>query len=180
MGLNINGGVPKVITVNGTPVKTVQLNGVVIWTAITPWYAISNGVPQSGCNAWAWCGGYGEGQGTGNDNGVSYYGGWGHTNGTSASWGADTGNLDTKGCGTLSVSTHINNWSNGPTASLTVYGVNSSGASTTLYEDWQYSGSSTRTFNVSGYSYARVRINAGANENANAWMNTGLEEVRFY
>lgn len=143
-------------------------------------YAILNRVLQNGCNAWAWSGGYSDGQGTGTDNGVTYYGGWGHTNSTDGSWGVDTGNLVTKGCGTFSVSTYINNWSNGPTASLSIYSISSSGASTTLYEDWQYTGSAVRTFNVSGYAYARARINSGAGENHNAWINTGFKEIRFY
>lgn len=154
-----------------------------IWTS-NSYYAIKDGVLVNAGSATAWCGGYSNKTGThaATDNvPKAYYGGSGHTNSTNQSWGASTGNLDTKGCATLKVVYAYYSWSNAPTALITVTGISSSGAETTISSEYMFSDfSDTQTYAVSSYSRVRVRIDASANKNHNTWMNVGFHLVQFY
>lgn len=172
---------------NGQSVKNLSsvhgstINLYAVWKDLG-YYAVKDGVLQSSAaNAAAWAGGYNNGYGNlldNNDGVTAFYGGQGHTSGDGQSWGADTYALPTNGCHYLSVVGYINNWTDGGGATLTVWG-----DSTELKNAYVY-GSTNRlyayTFDVSGYSTVRVRIERTVDGNANFWANVGLREVRLY
>ncbi len=146
------------------------------WTAIS-FYAIQNGKLVQCPNASAWHGGYNCGSGEISDGGTNFYGGAGHTGGdVDQSWGADTGNIDTKGCANVQIDGYVNIWgSNTFGASLQVWGNGQ-----LILDTWE--SNAIKNINISAYSTVRVRINAGISwmDDKDAWVNVGFKNIRFY
>ena len=146
------------------------------WTAIS-FYAIQNGKLVQCPNASAWHGGYNCGSGEISDGGTNFYGGAGHTGGdVDQSWGADTGNVDTKGCANVQIDGYVNIWgSNTFGASLQVWGNGQ-----LILDTWE--SNAIKNINISAYSTVRVRINAGISwmDDKDAWVNVGFKNIRFY
>ncbi len=146
------------------------------WTAIS-FYAIQNGKLVQCPNASAWHGGYNCGSGEVSDGGTNFYGGAGHTVGdVDQSWGADTGNIDTKGCANVQIDGYVNIW-----------GSKTFGASLQVWGNGQlildtFEANAIKNINISAYSTVRIRINAGISwtDDKDAWVNVGFKNIRFY
>lgn len=151
-----------------------------IWTS-TSYYAIQNGVLQrsNAPGAYAWSGGYSNGSGdsiTGPDS-TKYYGGFGHTNGGSDSWGANTGDLSTNGCKYLNIIAYAYLWGDDSgTPKLQIFG---DGVS--IKDTYVPDGKLNTTIDISKYNKVRAYISYTEREDKdNSWINVGFNEVRLY
>ena len=185
MALNLS-ALTNIKTASGKQIdKVVTKSGKVLWSRSTPYYAIQGGKLKNCPNASAWYGGYLAAQkGECSYNGFDFYGGNSHCGGDTDithNWGADTGNMDTKGCAKLRVKPHVyaSHWNEGGyNATLTIYGNGNVIATYTI--GWSSNSSVEKTIDISAYTTARVHINVTVWEDAGGYPSCGLVDVQFH
>lgn len=174
----------KALVKNLKSIHGAVLNLYALWSD-AGYYAIQDGKLANCPNASAWCSGqYGQTSGEVNNSYGVWYGGFGYTNGAVTNgWGADTGLMTTQGCPNLYIKTYViahNGWS--PT--LAVYDAAGNVIHTYTIDPETYPADGgkyyTATINISAYSSVRVRINAGAGDDTDAWMCVGFKDIRIY
>lgn len=185
MSLIYNGTTIKAINYNGTAVKKVIFNGTTVWTASTPYYAITNGSRTNCPNASAGRNGddwWGEETGTITCDGVTFYGAKCHTSNGSVSCYANTGNMDTQGCKYVNAQFYTNIWGEGSGVNsyIKVYGNGSQIYSTT--SNTSTTVKPTIKVDVSSYSTARIYIESQSLSTGDwgGWdLNVGFINVYF-
>ena len=184
MALNLS-ALTNIKTKSGTQIdKVVTKSGKVLWTRSTPYYAIQGGKLKNCPNASAWYGGYLAAQkGECSYSGYNFYGGNSHVGGgddITHSWGADTGNMDTKGCAKLRVKPHVytSDYPGDRNATLTIYGNGSVVATYTIA--WNANSNTEKTIDISAYTTARVHINVVVYEESGGYPSCGLVDVQFH
>lgn len=153
-------------------------DGAVLWKRSTPYYAIQAGKLVECPNASAWHGGYACTSGEISNGYGAFYGGVGHPDGDGDSWGADTGNLDTKGCKYFSVDTFVHNEGDAMPAEFIMYGNGN-----VIHSQWLSATSNkvNKTVDISDYQTVRAYIITRDNtDENNTWVNVGFAEVRLH
>lgn len=159
-------------------------DGAVLWKRSSPYYAIQSGKIVNCPNASAWAGGsLAVTTGECSYAGFDFYGGNSHVAGAgnnSHYWGADTGNMDSKGCSKLRVKPHVytSDYTGGYNATLTIYGDGAVIATFTI--GWNSNSSVEKTIDIRAYNTVRVHINVLVSEEASCYPSCGLVDVQFH